>query len=93
MAFLDTGDDGCECTECKLRRAIFDEIGITACSYGEDYDAPVFGLTLIALAPTLGELMSAIDAEDCERWFRLCLEMRARAMDPEAAGVVCEGRA
>jgi hypothetical protein len=72
---------------------IFEEVGIPdRQEFIPDVDEPLFGLTLLALAPTIGFLMSIIDYEDCERYWRLCLELRAQTLDPECVGEI-EGRA
>lgn len=79
-----------------MRDAVFAEIGMDGSDsheYVSDVAGPVFGLALMALSPTIGLFLATIEYDDCERWWRLCLEMRARAQNPEMATEVAEGRA
>jgi hypothetical protein len=96
MAIIELADDDfedvdtCDCPECQLQRAVFDAAGLDPEGALEPISC---GLTLMAMARTLGILMGALHYDDCEHFWRLCLEMRARAIDPDCAGDVPEGRA
>lgn len=90
----DTDVHECGCIKCRLREVIFHEAGLPDFeTYAAGIDGPVYGMTLMALAPTVGLFLSSIDYDDCERWWRVCLEMLGRAIDPESAGDIPEGRA
>lgn len=84
----------CSCLTCRLERSIFDELFLDSDRpYASTPDASSCGYALMALVPILGRLLKTIDYDDCERYWRLALEARVRAIDPALSGEVAAGRA